>query len=541
MKWLGFCAATLACAAVANAQSLTGRWEARMYTVDEGRKMALALNQQGSTVTGYMLQPNAQGIAIQNGAVNGATVTFSVERPGRGARGATTPPAPVRTDYSAVLQGDKLMMTLPTAGRGGGGMINPMEFTRVSTAAPGALPPTPPRVTLTSYTPVAYDGLAKTPPMGWNSWNKFAGAVTDKDVRGMADAMASNGMKAAGYTYINIDDTWEAGRDASGMIQSNSKFPNMKALADYVHSKGLKIGIYSSPGPFTCAGYEASYNHEVQDAKQYANWGFDYLKYDWCSASTVYANDPATISMTQQAAYAKMGDALLHSGRKIFFSLCQYGQNDVGTWGAKVGGNLWRTTGDIRDAWDSMVNIGFGQQVGREKFAGPGHWNDPDMLEIGNGHMTTEEYRTHMSLWCLLSAGLLAGNDLRDMKPEILEILTNKEVIAVDQDKLGKQAVRVSPPVPADEAATISAKEGRSTTGGDLQVFSRPLADGGHAVGLFNLSAATAKVTAKWSDIGIKGSHKVRDLWKHADLGASTNEFSADVPSHGVVMIKIAK
>jgi alpha-galactosidase len=538
MKWLGFCVTALACAAVANAQSLTGRWEARIYDVDEGRKMVLALTQQGSTVTGYMLQPNSQGIAIQNGAANGATLTFAVERPGRGARGATTPPAPVRTEYSAVLQGDKLVMTLPAGGRG---MRNPMEFTRVSTADPGPLPAPTPRITLTSYTPVPYNGLAKTPPMGWNSWNKFAGAVTDKDVRGMADAMASNGMKAAGYTYINIDDTWEAGRDANGMIQSNSKFPNMKALADYVHSKGLKIGIYSSPGPFTCAGYEASFNHEAQDAKQYAAWGFDYLKYDWCSASTVYTNAPADISMTQQAAYAKMGDALLHSGREIVFSLCEYGQNDVGTWGAKVGGNLWRTTGDIRDQWQSMVNIGFGQQVGREKFAGPGHWNDPDMLEIGNGGMTTEEYRTHMSLWCLLSAALLAGNDLRDMKPEILEILTNGEVIAVDQDPLGVQAVRVSPPVPKDEADTISVTEGRSATGGDIQVFSRPLADGGHAVGLFNLSTATAKVAAKWSDIGITGSHKVRDLWAHADRGEFTDEFSADVPSHGVVMIKIAK
>ena len=242
-----------------------------------------------------------------------------------------------------------------------------------------------------------------------------------------------------------------------------------------------------------------------------------------------------------EAAYAKMGEALLHSGRKIVYSLCQYGLNDVGGWGAKVGGNLWRTTGDIRDQWQSMVNNGFQQQVGREKFAGPGHWNDPDMLEIGNGGMTDTEYKTHMSLWCLLASPLLAGNDLRTMTPSIKDILTNKEVIAVDQDKLGKQAVRVFPKVPPEEAANISVQEGRSQTGGDLQVFSRPLADGGHAVGLFNLSAATAKVTAKWSDIGITGSHKVHDLWAHSDLGAFTNEFSADVPSHGVVMIRIAK
>jgi alpha-galactosidase len=582
MRWLGFSIAALACAAAANAQSVTGRWEARMYQVDEGRKMVLALTQQGSTVIGYMLQPNNAGVAILDGKVAGNTLTFAVERPGRGARGAApsaTPPPPQRTEYSAVLQGDKLVMTMPTGPGGGGGMppggpgrgapaaapggagtpaaaagrgpggppggnramINPLEFTRVSTEAQGALPAPAPRVTLTSYTPVPYNGMAKTPPMGWNSWNKFQGAVNDQNVRGMADAMASNGMKAAGYVYINIDDTWEADRDAKGMIRSNSKFPDMKALSDYVHSKGLKLGIYSGPGPFTCAGYAGSFNHEEQDAKQYAAWGIDYLKYDWCSGSTVYDNTPEHISMTQQAAYAKMGAALYKSGRKILFSLCQYGQNDVGTWGAKVGGNVWRTTGDISDRWESMVNIGFGQQIGREKFAGPGHWNDPDMLEIGNGGMTTEEYRTHMSLWCLLSAALLAGNDLRDMKPEILEILTNKEAIAVDQDKLGKQAVRVSPPVPADEAATISAKEGRSTTGGDLQVFSRPLADGSHAVGLFNLGAATAKVTAKWSDIGITGSHKVRDLWAHAERGAFTDSFSADVPSHGVVMIKIAK
>jgi len=533
MRRFRFCAAALVCAALANAQGLTGRWEARMDQVDEARKMVLALTQQGSAVTGYMLQPNSSGFPLLEGAVTGNAVTFATERPGRGAPGATTPPPPIRTSYSAVLQADKLVLTVP-AGRGAAAPTQ-MVFTRVSTEAPKPLAPPPAKLAPTSYAPVAYNNLAKAPPMGWNSWNKFAQRVTDKDVRGMADAMAGNGMKAAGYTYINIDDTWELDRDANGNIRTNSKFPNMRALADYVHSKGLKLGIYSSPGPFTCAGYEGSFNHEAQDAKQYAAWGIDYLKYDWCSASQVYQGD----SMSQQAAYAKMGEALAKSGRKIFYSLCQYGQNDVGSWGAKVGGNLWRTTGDIRDQWQSMMDIGFNQQVGRDKFSGPGHWNDPDMLEIGNGRMTDTEYRTHMSLWCLLSAALLAGNDLRDMRPEILEILTNAEVVAVDQDKLGKQAVRVSPPVPADEAATISVKEGRSASGGELQVFARPLADGSHAVGLFNLGAETAKVTVKWSDIGIRGAHRVRDLWAHADRGPFTGEFSANVPSHGVVMVKI--
>jgi alpha-galactosidase len=530
-------------AAVCQAQSLTGRWEARVSPVDETRKMVLAVTQNGNTLTGYLIpQQNNAATPIVESTVSGNEITIVIERPGRGGRGPATPgapppppPAPVRVTYTAVLQGDKLLLTMPPNGRGGNGQPQIREFTRVSTDVPGPMPTPPKRIALGEYKPVPDNGMAKTPPMGWNSWNKFAERVTDKDVRGMADAMVSSGMKDAGYIYINIDDTWELDRDAQGNIRTNSKFPDMKALADYVHGKGLKLGIYSSPGPYTCAGYPGSFGHEMQDAKSYAAWGIDYLKYDWCSGGSVYENG------SQQAAYAIMGDALAKSGRKILYSLCQYGQFNVGEWGANVGGNIWRTTGDIRDSWDSMMDIGFRQQVGREKFAKPGHWNDPDMLEIGNGGMTDTEYKTHMSLWSLLAAGLLAGNDIRTMTPSIKEILTNKEVIAIDQDKLGKQAVRVSPPVPAEEADTISVKEGRSTTGGDLQVFSRPLADGGWAVGLFNLSGNTAKVTAKWSDLGIKGSHKVRDLWEHADKGAFADEFSADVPSHGVVMIKIAK
>ena len=362
--------------------------------------------------------------------------------------------------------------------------------------------------------------------MGWNSWNKFRNQVSDKMVREIADAMVTSGMKSAGYIYVNIDDTWEgAHRDAQGNITTNNKFPDMKALSAYVHSKGLKLGIYSSPGPKTCAGYMGSYQHEEQDAKQFAAWGIDYLKYDWCSASQVYDNTRDTMT----AAYAKMGLGLLNSGRKIVFSLCQYGNHNVEEWGEKVGGNLWRTTGDINDSWASMERIGFEgtsnqQQVGhapdRARYAGPGHWNDPDMLEIGNGHMTSDEYKTHMSLWCIQAAALLAGNDIRDMKPEIAAILMNKEVIAVDQDKLGKQGTRVA-------------------KSGDTEVWSKPLADGSHAVGLFNRGGDTAKVTAKWSDLGIKGPHAVRDLWKHADLGRKTDEFEAIVPTHGVVMVKV--
>src|SRR5437868_1119355 len=285
-------------------------------------------------------------------------------------------------------------------------------------------------------------------------------------------------MKDAGYIYVNIDNTWEGARDASGNIQSNRKFPDMRKLADYVHSKGLKLGIYSSPGPRTCANYEGSYGHEDKDAKTWAAWRIDYLKYDWCSASEVFK--PSDM----QAVYQRMGEALRASGRPIVFSLCQYGLEHVEKWGPDVGGNLWRTTGDIGDDWKSMSEIGFDRQLELTASAGPGHWNDPDMLEIGNGGMSETEYRTHMSLWSILAAPLLAGNDLRNMTPAIREILTNREVIAVNQDKDGKQGQRI-------------------TKSGNQEVWARPLAGGAQAIGLFNRGGTPAKIALKWSDLGL--------------------------------------
>jgi alpha-galactosidase len=283
--------------------------------------------------------------------------------------------------------------------------------------------------------------------MGWNSWNHFAEKVTDADVRAAADAIVSSGMRDAGYIYVNIDDTWQGERDASGVIHANSKFPDMKALADYVHSRGLKIGIYSSPGPQTCARYAGSYGHEEQDARTYAEWGMDFLKYDLCSFGELMkkesGGDPKKAFAMQRAAYEKMHKALASTGRPIVYSLCQYGWNNVWEWGTEVGGNLWRTTGDISDNYSRMAEIGF-SQAGLAKYAGPGHWNDPDMLEVGNGGMTEDEYRQHMTLWVILAAPLLAGNDLSKMSPSTLAILTNKEVVAVDQDPLGKQGDRVS-------------------------------------------------------------------------------------------------
>ena len=372
-----------------------------------------------------------------------------------------------------------------------------------------------PKVELPSLHDVPYNGLAKTPSMGWNSWNKFHTKIDDKTVRMMADAMVSSGMKDAGYVYINIDDGWEDKRDADGILHSNPNFPDMKALADYVHSKGLKLGIYSSPGPTTCAGFTGSYGHEEQDAKLFASWGIDYLKYDWCSASRVWKDTD------MQPVYQRMGDALKATGAPIVFSLCQYGHDAVQNWSTKVGGNLWRTTGDIRDKYESMDKIGFAQTE-LAKYAGPGHWNDPDMLEIGNGGMTTEEYRMHFSLWALIASPLIAGNDIRSMTPEIRDILLNKEVIAIDQDALGAGGTQLS-------------------ANGDLVVWTKPLANGDYAVGFFNRGTAAGEAHIDWKQISLSGKHKIRDLWAHADKGATEDGYKATLAPHTVVMIRVSK
>ncbi|MGH9397909.1 MAG: glycoside hydrolase family 27 protein [Terriglobia bacterium] len=368
--------------------------------------------------------------------------------------------------------------------------------------------------------------LALTPPMGWNSWNHFHCGITEDIVKAQAKAMVDNGMKAAGYVYVNVDDCWAGSRDANGNITANSKFPDMKGLGDYIHSLGLKFGIYSSPGPKTCANFTGSYMHEAQDAKTYASWGVDYLKYDWCSASKVY--QPSQM----QAVYRKMYDALQESGRPIVYSLCQYGLQQSWRWAPSVGGNLWRTTGDINASYTSMAFNGF-EQNGLGKFAGPGHWNDPDMLEVGNTltvpgrngtrrtrGLNPDEGRTQMSLWSILAAPLLSGNDLADMSPETLSILTNREVVAVDQDPKGFEGHRV-------------AQEG------PLEVWVKPLADGSAAVGLFNRSEGPATMKVDFHDIGIQGSATVRDLWQHKDMGTFTGSYSAEVPRHGVVLVRI--
>jgi len=367
------------------------------------------------------------------------------------------------------------------------------------------------------------NGLAPRPPMGWNSWNHFGRRVDDATVREQAEAMVASGMRDAGYVYINIDDTWEGGRDAKGYIHTNSKFTDMKALADFVHSKGLKIGIYSSPGPKTCAGYEGSYGHEQQDAETYAAWGIDYLKYDLCSFNDLMKKAPSKAAANQMMidTYVKMGKALRSTGRPIVYSFCQYGRDDVWKWSARAGGNLWRTTDDINDTYTRMTTIGF-EQLGLTRYAGPGHWNDPDMLEVGNGGMTFDEYKTHMSLWAILAAPLLAGNDLTNMSAETRELLLNKEVIAVDQDALGKQGDRVS-------------------AQGMVDIWARPLTGDAKAVGLFNRDNHAQSVTLEFSSLGFTGNVKVRDLWQHKELGLMKSEYTVSVPAHGVIFLNVGK
>lgn len=354
--------------------------------------------------------------------------------------------------------------------------------------------------------------------MGWNSWNHFAERVTDKDIRDSADMLVSTGMRDAGYIYVNIDDTWQGKRDAQGVLQPNEKFPDMKALSAYVHSKGLKLGIYSGPGPTTCAGYVGSYQHEEQDAKTYAEWGMDYLKYDLCGFRDVMdkeaGKDQAKAYGMMRDAYAKMDKALKATGRPIVYSLCQYGWDSVWKWGPSVDGNLWRTTGDINDTYSRMAEIGF-SQAGLAKYASPGHWNDPDMLEVGNGKMSTDEYTTHMTLWAILAAPLLAGNDLTKMSPADKAILTNKDAIAIDQDALSKQGDRVS-------------------AEGPFEVWSKPLKDGSVAVALFNRGEDTEKMSLpSASAIGLGSIRTIRDVWSPSD--SSKGPWA--VPGHGVELL----
>lgn len=374
--------------------------------------------------------------------------------------------------------------------------------------------------------------LALTPPMGWNSWNKFSTNIDETIIRAMADAMATNGMKDAGYQYINIDDCWQGKRDALGFIQPNpEKFPaGIKSLADYVHSRGLKLGIYSCGGSLTCGGLPGSRGHEYQDALTYAQWGVDYLKYDWCHCEDLNA----------MGTYTTMRNALRATGRPIVFSICEWGQNKPWLWGASVG-QLWRTTTDIYHCFDCIVDHTNWQQWGVARildaqkplrtFAGPGHWNDPDMLEVGNG-MSENEDRAHFSMWCMLAAPLISGNDLAHMAPETLQILTQKSVIAVDQDSLGVEAFPYS-------------------TNGDVEIWFKPLAGGDWAVCLLNRGKNPEAISFDWSKEAVTDdfskrsanfpstTYALQNLWTGEAAGSTATALNAKVPGHDVLMLRL--
>lgn len=377
-----------------------------------------------------------------------------------------------------------------------------------------------------------FEGLAKTPPMGWNSWNNFACNVDEELIRETADAIVSTGMKDAGYVYVNIDDCWHGERDSLGFIHPDpERFPSgMKALGDYIHSLGLKFGIYSDAGWQTCGGKPGSRGYEYQDALTYAEWGVDYLKYDWCN----------TEELSAKGAYLTIRNALYAAGRPIVLSMCEWGTDKPWEW-AKDIGHLWRTTGDIINCFNCVVDHGIwkswgimqiiDKQEGLRIYAGPGHWNDPDMMEVGNG-MTAGEDRAHFSMWCMLSAPLIAGNDIRNMSEETKEILTNKDAIAVDQDVLGIQAWKQF------------SNEG-------LEVWFKPLADDNWAVCFLNRSTETKTVDFHWNHEYIndgfskrtidfnESTFLLKNLWTKKEVGKTDKAFKAEIPSHDVVMLRL--
>ncbi|MEJ2613478.1 MAG: glycoside hydrolase family 27 protein [Ignavibacteriaceae bacterium] len=367
--------------------------------------------------------------------------------------------------------------------------------------------------------PQKFKNLAPTPPMGWNSWNTFQTNVNEQLIKDMADALIKSGMRDAGYNYIVIDDGWEAmDRDSCGnLVPGPKKFPHgMKALGDYLHSKGFKFGIHNCAGTETCAGYPGGRGHEYQDADTYASWGIDYLKYDWCNHGTANAEET----------YTTMARALYAASRPIVFSLCEWGNNQPWLWGSKIA-QLWRTTGDITDCYYCQDIYAMGwkfildQQVDLAKYAGPNHWNDPDMLEVGNKGLSLAESKAHFSLWCMLAAPLMAGNDIRNMTDDVKNILTNKEVIAIDQDALGKQATR------------FMEQPGK-------EIWAKELSNSEWAVCFFNSGKDEMEMRVNWNYLSfLKGKYNIRDLWRHKDIGTTDTNMNFNIPSHDVVLVRL--
>jgi alpha-galactosidase len=476
----------------ARAEDLSGTWKAELIRRGDVRQpLYLVLRQAAGKIEGRVYAPAGGELPMQDARLDHGDVVFDTQ---------------YGMHYRLHPDGATLRVTVQYEWRPAD-EVTAVRVADAETDPPAVIP-------LPALQPVPDNGLARTPPMGWNSWNRFGETIDDRTVREMADALVSSGLAGAGYVYVTIDDTWEGERDPAGKIRPNAKFPDMKALGRYLHDRRLKFGIYSSPGATTCAGYTGSYGHEEEDARTFADWGVDYLKYDWCSAGRTYRIEE------RQAACQRMGEALLRCGRPIVYSLSESTPgSEVWTWGPRAGANLWRTTGDIHDNWAEMEQIGFSQDR-FAAFAGPGRWNDPDMLEVGNGGMTDTEYRTHFSLWCLLAAPLIAGNDLREMSAATLSTLGNLELIAVDQDPAGRPGIR---------------KYQRD----GIEAWCKPLQDGSLAVGLFNRTTEPLPVAAAWADLGLpRPPARLRDLWEHRELSVGSAGLRTRVPAHGVVVLR---
>ncbi|MEH3037680.1 MAG: glycoside hydrolase family 27 protein [Sphingomonas adhaesiva] len=493
--WAALCLLLFALPAAAAPPARTGSWVFDGAPSYPGVTM-MRVERDGAGVRGEITTRWYGPIAMQNPRLRGDTLTFDTRNLNDNAHPTRRWTARF-TPRGVRLTGDMWYAHVVQDGRRG----TPAEV------AARTFRPAPPLPALGS---LPDDGLARTPPMGWSSWNRFAEKIDDATVRAMADAMVSSGLRDAGYVYVNIDDGWQGTRGSDGELRPNAKFPDMKALADYVHARGLKLGIYSSPGPKTCAGYEGSYGHVEQDARTFARWGVDFLKYDLCSGEWFYA-DADSVKRT----YYQMGAALRATGRPIVYSLCQYGRFDVADWGRSVGGHLWRTTGDITDDYKTMSDIGF---VRNPQFphAGPGGWNDPDMLEVGNGGMSADEYRTHFTLWAIQAAPLLMGHDLRLTGASDAAILENGGAIAIDQDSLGVQ--------------------GRRETSVDgIETWRKPLAGGDVAIAIFNRTTADRDADVP-PGLAAQGG-RIIDVWRGRALAA--DETRLRVPAHGTVLLRV--
>ena len=454
---------------------------------------------------------------------SGADVSFSLVIPG-------TPYTTVR--YGGTIAGDVLQLAgldgnqgvfhltahrataSPTPAEAAAprvALLNPPASARLAApSGPPAKLPLPPLRDMPS------NNLARTPPMGWASRQKLGPDIEDDDIRQAAESLEETELRSKGYIYVEVDEGWQGTRDANGVLHAGVRFPDMKKLADYVHSKQLKLGLAVAAAPKSCGGFEGSYGHEADDAKLFAAWGIDYIVYDWCGAETIYPTQAE-----QRAAYQKMSEALRASGRDIALGMSQNGAFDVASWGAKTGANLWRTGPDIQDNWDSVTKAGFAEN-GKEANAGPGRWNDPGLIQLGNGGMTPDEYRTQLNLWAVLAAPMMLGNDVRIMTKETLAALSNPEVIGIDQDPLGRQGKRV-------------AQNGQS------EVWARPLADGSVAVAFFNRGPDSAPVAVSWQQLGIDGPRRVRDVWRHEDSGMANGRYVVFLSGHTSLLLRLSR